>query len=172
MNCPSSIPTASPVARRAPTSAAPPPLAPPLRWSRWRSSLPTMPPGSAAGWRAPSWTGSWGSGGRRWPACPRSTFPPTGAGATVERRLSDEIGVAARDYARTHQVSFLAVLQAALLTVLHRWTGQDDLPIGSVFSGRTRAETEPLVGYFVNTLVLRTRLDGDPTFAELVGRCH
>ncbi len=97
---------------------------------------------------------------------------PTGAGATVERRLPDQIGVAARDYARTHQVSFLAVLHAALLTVLHRWTGQTDLPIGSVFSGRTRPETEPMVGYFVNTLVLRTRLDGDPSFTDLVRRCH
>ena len=53
-------------------------------------------------------------------------------------------------------MSFLAVLQAALLTVLQRYTGQDDLPIGSVFSGRTRAELEPLVGFFANTLVLRT----------------
>src|SRR6266852_5893220 len=97
---------------------------------------------------------------------------PAGAGTTVARRLPDEIGAAARGYARTRQVSFLAVLHAALLTVLHRWTGQRDLPIGSVFSGRTRAETEPVVGYFVNALVLRARLDGDPTFAELVRRCH
>ena len=97
---------------------------------------------------------------------------PTGEGATVVRMLPDEIGVLARGYTRTHQVSLLAVLHAALLTVLHRWTGQHDLPIGSVFSGRTRAETEPLVGFFVNPLVLRTRLDGNPTFTGLVRRCH
>ncbi|MGC5015664.1 condensation domain-containing protein, partial [Streptosporangium sp. DT93] len=62
---------------------------------------------------------------------------PTGAGAVAGRRLPDATAAAARAYARTHQVSFLAVLQAALLTVLHRYTGQDDLTIGSIFSGRT-----------------------------------
>jgi amino acid adenylation domain-containing protein len=97
---------------------------------------------------------------------------PAGAGAIVERHLPDQLGAAIRGYTRTHQVSFLAVLHAALLTVLHRWTGQTDLPIGSVFSGRTRPETEPMVGYFVNAVVLRTRIDGNPTFTDLVRRCH
>ncbi|MFC0527565.1 amino acid adenylation domain-containing protein [Phytohabitans kaempferiae] len=97
---------------------------------------------------------------------------PTGDGATVWRRLPDELAATARAYARANQVSFLAVLHAALLPVLHRYTGQSDLPIGSVFSGRTRAELEPLVGYFVNAVVLRTGLDGEPTFADLVRRCH
>ncbi len=97
---------------------------------------------------------------------------PTGAGTSMERQLPDQIGPAARAYTRTNQVSFLAVLHAALLTVLHRWTGQHDLPIGSLFTGRTRAETEPLVGFFVNKLVLRTHTRGNPTFTELVNRCH
>ncbi|MGC5016856.1 amino acid adenylation domain-containing protein, partial [Streptosporangium sp. DT93] len=97
---------------------------------------------------------------------------PTGAGAVAGRRLPDATAAAARAYARTHQVSFLAVLQAALLTVLHRYTGQDDLTIGSIFSGRTRPEIEPIVGFFANTLVLRTDVSGEPTFADLVDRCH
>ncbi len=97
---------------------------------------------------------------------------PTGAGAAVVRDLPSALAAAVRGYARTHHVSFLAVLQAGLLTVLQRHTGQDDLPIGSVFSGRTRTEIAPLVGFFANTLVLRTDLDGDPTFTELVRRCH
>ena len=97
---------------------------------------------------------------------------PTGAGATVWQRAPDHLAAAARTYARDHQVSFLALLQAALLSVLHRYTGQTDLPIGSVFSGRTRSELEPVVGYFVNAVVLRTRLDGQPSFADLVRRCH
>jgi len=97
---------------------------------------------------------------------------PTGAGAAAERRIADELAAAARGYARTNQVSFLAVLQAALLTVLHRYTGQQDMAVGSIFSGRTRAELEPVVGFFTNTLVLRTDLGGDPSFAELVRRCH
>jgi amino acid adenylation domain-containing protein len=97
---------------------------------------------------------------------------PTGAGAAIARWLPAEVATAAHAYARTHQVSLLAVLQAALLTVLHRYTGQHDLPIGSIFSGRTRTDIEPMVGFFGNTLVLRTDLSGDPTFADLVRRCH
>jgi amino acid adenylation domain-containing protein len=97
---------------------------------------------------------------------------PTGAGAGRWRHVPDELARAVREYARVRRVSFLALAQATLLTVLHRYTGQTDLPIGSIFSGRTRADTEAMVGYFVNALVLRTRLDGDPSFDELVGRCH
>jgi non-ribosomal peptide synthetase component F len=97
---------------------------------------------------------------------------PTGAGAAITRRLPDDLATAARAYARAHRVSFLAVLHAALLTVLHRYTGQDDIAIGSVFSGRTRAEIEPVIGYFANTLVLRTGAGGRPSFAELMNRSH
>ncbi|MEO3808389.1 amino acid adenylation domain-containing protein [Sphaerisporangium sp. B11E5] len=97
---------------------------------------------------------------------------PTGAGAVAARRVPDDTTAAARAYALKHRVSFLAVLQAALLTVLHRYTGQEDLVIGSVFSGRTRPEIEPVVGFFANTVVLRTDVGGEPTFAEVVGRCH
>ncbi len=97
---------------------------------------------------------------------------PTGAGYSTSRRLPRDLATAARDYARHRQVSYLAVLQAALATVLHRYTGTDDLPIGSIFGGRTRADLEPLVGFFANTLVLRTNTSGDPTFTDLVRRCH
>jgi non-ribosomal peptide synthetase component F/NRPS condensation-like uncharacterized protein len=97
---------------------------------------------------------------------------PTGAGASLERPIPAAVATAAHDFARDHRVSFLAVTQAALLTVLHRYTGQTDLTIGSIFSGRTRVEIEPVVGYFVNTLVLRTDVSGDPTFADLIQRCH
>ncbi|MEV4706159.1 amino acid adenylation domain-containing protein [Actinoplanes sp. NPDC049316] len=97
---------------------------------------------------------------------------PTGAGAVVARDLPEELSDAARSFARTHHVSFLAVFQAALLTVLHRYTGQSDLPIGSIFSGRTRTELEPVVGFLTNTVVLRTDAGGNPEFAGLVRRCH
>lgn len=97
---------------------------------------------------------------------------PTGAGRYVNWRLPDELAGQLRELARAEQVSFLAVLLAVFATVLGHWTGQQDLAIGSVFAGRTRTETEPLIGFFANTLVLRTRLDGDPSFRELIRRCH
>ncbi|MFE0046797.1 amino acid adenylation domain-containing protein [Streptomyces albireticuli] len=96
---------------------------------------------------------------------------PTSSGATLEASLPRELGEGLRALARMEGASLLAVLQAGLLTVLSRYTGQDDLAIGSVFSGRTRSEVEPLVGLFANTLVLRTSTAGDPSFRELVGRC-
>ncbi len=61
-------------------------------------------------------------------------------------------------------------LLAALDTLLHRYTGQDDLVVASPIAGRDRQQLENLVGFFANTLVLQTDLAGDPTFRELLGR--
>ncbi|MEV0729600.1 amino acid adenylation domain-containing protein [Polymorphospora sp. NPDC050346] len=97
---------------------------------------------------------------------------PKGAGALMRRELPDRVAAASRELALGEQASLLAVLLAGFLVVLERYTGQDDLAVGSVFSGRTRSQTEPLVGYFANALVLRTDVAGDPTFRELVGRCN
>ncbi|REG14197.1 amino acid adenylation domain-containing protein, partial [Archangium gephyra] len=60
------------------------------------------------------------------------------------------------------------VLLAAFQTVLSRYSGQEDVSVGSPIAGRTHARTEGLIGFFVNTLVLRTRLDGNATFRELL----
>jgi amino acid adenylation domain-containing protein len=61
---------------------------------------------------------------------------------------------------------FMLVL-AALVAVLREVTGQDDVVVGTLTSGRTRPELEPLVGYFVNVLMLRFRVAGSPTFRRL-----
>ena len=61
-------------------------------------------------------------------------------------------------------------LLAAFQALLHRYTGQDDIAVGTPIANRTRAEIEGLIGFFVNTLVLRTDLSGDPTFRELLAR--
>jgi amino acid adenylation domain-containing protein len=75
-----------------------------------------------------------------------------------------------RALARSHRVSLFVVLLAVVKTLLHRYTGEEDLVVGSPASGRHHEETMPLVGFFTNTLVLRTNLSGDPTFEELIGR--
>jgi amino acid adenylation domain-containing protein len=61
-------------------------------------------------------------------------------------------------------------LLAAYQTLLFRYTGQEDVVVGTPIANRTRAEVEELVGFFVNTLVMRTNLSGAPTFRELVQR--
>ena len=61
-------------------------------------------------------------------------------------------------------------LLAAFQALLHRYSGQDDICVGSPIAGRTRAEIEGLIGFFVNTLVLRPTWPASPTFRELLAR--
>ena len=61
-------------------------------------------------------------------------------------------------------------LLAAFQVLLARYTDRDDIVVGSPIAGRTRPETEGLIGFFINTLALRCDLSGDPVFPELLGR--
>ncbi|MCB9796383.1 MAG: amino acid adenylation domain-containing protein [Alphaproteobacteria bacterium] len=70
---------------------------------------------------------------------------------------------------RAHCTRFM-VLLAAFQLLLSRLSGQQDLVVGAPVAGRTRAETEGLIGLFVNTLALRVDLSGDPSFVELLAR--
>lgn len=67
-------------------------------------------------------------------------------------------------------VTLFMTLLAAFGTLLHRYTGQTDLAIGSPIANRHHSELEGLIGFLVNSLVLRTNLAGDPTFRELLER--
>ena len=62
------------------------------------------------------------------------------------------------------------VLLSALQALLHRYSGQDDIVVGSPIANRNRSEVEGLIGYFVNMLALRTDLSGDPSFLDLIRR--
>ena len=53
-------------------------------------------------------------------------------------------------------------LLAAFQSLLHRYTGQDDIVVGTPIANRNRAEIEGLIGFFVNTLVMRTDTSGNP----------
>jgi amino acid adenylation domain-containing protein len=67
-------------------------------------------------------------------------------------------------------VTLFMTLLAAFQTLLCRYSGQTDLVVGAPIAGRTRRETEALIGCFFNTLALRTDLGDDPTFCELLER--
>lgn len=62
------------------------------------------------------------------------------------------------------------VLLAALKILLRRYSGQDEIVVGSEIANRNVKEIEGLIGFFVNVLVLRTNLSGDPSFRELLRR--
>jgi amino acid adenylation domain-containing protein len=69
-----------------------------------------------------------------------------------------------------HGATLFMVLLTAYQALLLRYSGQDDIAVGTPVAGRKHLETESLIGLFINTLVLRTDLAGDPTFTELLLR--
>src|SRR5258708_7530635 len=91
-------------------------------------------------------------------------------GLTYQAVLPRTLTQALQELSRQQGVSLDSTLAAAFQTLLYRYTGQEDLLIGTVTPARRRAETEALIGACENTLVLRTDLSGHPCFAELLGR--
>ncbi|HKQ08250.1 MAG TPA: condensation domain-containing protein [Blastocatellia bacterium] len=96
----------------------------------------------------------------------RSVSPAAFEKLTLTKELSDEI----RRLARKEGSTLFMALLAGFSVVLHHYTAQSDITVGSPIAGRNRAEFERLIGFFVNTLVLRVDLSGNPTFRQLLGR--
>ena len=98
--------------------------------------------------------------------------PPvqTDNGANVALHLSPDLTRKLKDLGRQQTATLYMLLLAGFQTLLFRYTGQEDIAAGSPVAGRTRSETEQLIGCFINTLVLRTDLSGNPAFTQLVQR--
>ena len=77
---------------------------------------------------------------------------------------------ALRRFSRSEEVTLFMLLLTIFQILLARYTGQEDIVVGSPIANRTCAETESLIGFLVNTLVLRTDLAGNPTFREVLQR--
>ncbi|RKH41422.1 non-ribosomal peptide synthetase, partial [Corallococcus sicarius] len=100
---------------------------------------------------------------------PRSAQVDT-RGMTVSSVLPPALVQRLTALAGQEGTTLFTVLLAGFKLLLLRYSGQDDLTVGTPVAGRSRAELELLVGLFVNTLALRTSLDGDPSFRALVAR--
>ena len=85
-------------------------------------------------------------------------------------RLSPALREGIRQLGKRFEATPYMVLLGAYTTVLHRYTGQADVLVGSPIAGRAQPETEGLIGYFANTIVQRARFAGDPSFAALLMR--
>ncbi len=73
-------------------------------------------------------------------------------------------------FSRHEGVTPFMTMMAAFMTLLHRYTGQSDIPVGSTVANRRIRELEPVIGMIVNPIVMRANLEGDPTFGEFVRR--
>jgi amino acid adenylation domain-containing protein len=74
------------------------------------------------------------------------------------------------ELSRNQGVTLFMTLLAAFQTLLHRYTAQVDISLGTPIANRNHREIEGLIGFFINTLVLRTDLSGNPSFVELLRR--
>ncbi|RKI39793.1 non-ribosomal peptide synthetase, partial [Corallococcus sp. AB049A] len=92
------------------------------------------------------------------------------AGATLSVRIPQATSDALKALAQREGATPFMVLLAAWQTLLSRYSGQDDVTVGSPIAGRTQAETEGLIGFFVNTLVLRARVTPEDSFRQLLAR--
>jgi acyl carrier protein len=75
-----------------------------------------------------------------------------------------------QELSRQHGVTLFMTLLGAYALLLSRYSGQQDMVIGSPIANRNRSETENLIGFFVNTLALRIDLSGELTFEQLLER--
>jgi hypothetical protein len=98
------------------------------------------------------------------PAVPRRTGRP------LRLNLSPELTNRIRALNQREGVTLFMSMLAAFQLLLGRYSGQEDICVGSPLAGRKHRQTESLIGFFINTLVLRTKLSGNPTFSELLAR--
>ncbi len=98
--------------------------------------------------------------------------PPvqTYAGSRVSGRLDATQTAAVKALARREGATLFMVLMSAFHTLLHRYSGETDIPVGTAVANRGRADFEQVIGFFANNVVLRGDLSGNPTVSEAIRR--
>ncbi|RKG69030.1 LLM class flavin-dependent oxidoreductase [Corallococcus sp. CA054B] len=155
---------------RAEVSGAAPALAPPafqyVDYARWRHGLGGTLDGQRAYWA------------RKLENLPRLELPtdfprprePGFRGALHRFTLPASSVESLKAVGRSEGCTFFVTLAAAWAALLHRYSGQDDFGLGTIFAQRDRAELRDVVGFFASTLVLRADVSGSPRFRELLAR--
>src|SRR6185295_2927141 len=88
---------------------------------------------------------------------------PSLRGAIERFSLSEVLLAELRSLSNREGATLYMTMLSSFMALLSRYTGQEDLVVGSPIAGRDRVETEQLIGFFINTLVLRGDLSGDPS---------
>ena len=91
-------------------------------------------------------------------------------GATRQANLPPALLQELKTLGNNNGATLFMTLLAAFEVLLFRYSGQDDIVVGTAIANRTRPETENLIGFFINTLALRGDLSGDPSFVDLLSR--
>jgi amino acid adenylation domain-containing protein len=85
---------------------------------------------------------------------------------TVNQSLTDELKALGRETGATLYMTLLS----AFYVLLHRYTQQQDIVVGTAIANRQNTQLEKLIGYFANTLALRVDLSGNPSFREVIAQ--
>lgn len=91
-------------------------------------------------------------------------------GAAPRFKIPAGLSRALRSFSRQHRVSLFSTMYAGFAALLYRYSGQQDLLVGTGAANRSLPELEPLLGMIVNTLVLRTRITSQMAFTDLLGQ--
>jgi hypothetical protein len=100
---------------------------------------------------------------------PRPSFQ-TYNGDFILFQIPSEVRQQLKTLCSKADVTEFMVLLAVFILLLHKYSGQDDICVGTPIANRNRSETEQLIGFFINTLVIRGNLEGDPAFTDLLAR--
>jgi amino acid adenylation domain-containing protein len=87
-------------------------------------------------------------------------------GGRVDRLASAALTARLKSLAREHDATLFMTLLAAWQVLLSRWSGQEDVLVGTPVAGRSRPEVQGLVGYFADTVVIRGALGSKPSFSD------
>jgi amino acid adenylation domain-containing protein len=101
---------------------------------------------------------------------PRPPVQTSQHGETQSFLLAAHLSEKLKELSKHQDVTLFMTLLAAFQTMLLKYTGQQDIIVGSPIANRNRAEIDGLIGFFVNTLVLRCDLSGNPAFTKLLAR--
>ncbi|WP_173964030.1 non-ribosomal peptide synthetase, partial [Flavobacterium collinsii] len=100
---------------------------------------------------------------------PRNSVQST-AGSVISFVLDKELSKSLNILCQREGVTLFMVMLSAFKVLLSRYSGQDDICVGTPIANRTQSELEGMIGFFVNTLALRSDLSGNPDFRELLKR--
>jgi len=89
-------------------------------------------------------------------------------GAKIDFRIDEQLSNRLQKLSQQHGVTLFMTLFSAFKVLLHRYSNQDDICVGTPIANRTVKETEELVGFFVNTLVIRSEVNSDQTFIKFL----